>query len=188
MQKMPIREASSPDRSGKQVAEVFDIRERSGASEFLGYGEVSAEGEVRALVVDGHEVEAVDADGVALAEEFDTGLHTHSSESVWEVQESLKRWGRRPIDVLHQRGVLGPHCVVAHGVWLDDREIQAKTQQRLRSLGRIAGADSYLDLFLVTHRHCRVLERLTVEALGLIPRRPQHWTVVEVEDRDAPRA
>ena len=26
-----------------------------------------------------------------LADEFDTGLHVHSSESIWEVQESLRR-------------------------------------------------------------------------------------------------
>lgn len=60
---------------------------------------------------------------VALAAEFDTGLHTHSSESIWEVQESLKRYGRRPIEVLHDRGVLSERTVVAHCVWLDDREV-----------------------------------------------------------------
>lgn len=59
-----------------------------------------------------------------LAEEFDTGIHTHSSESRWEVQESLTRFGRRPIEELHHRGVLGERTVVAHCVWLDDREIQ----------------------------------------------------------------
>ncbi|MCU1458432.1 MAG: amidohydrolase [Actinomycetia bacterium] len=59
-----------------------------------------------------------------LAAEFDTGLHTHSSESIWEVQESLKRWGRRPIEVFEQRGILGPNTVVAHCVWLDEREIE----------------------------------------------------------------
>ena len=63
------------------------------------------------------------ADAMALAEEFDTGLHTHSSESIWEVQESLKRFGRRPIEVFHQRGILSERTVVAHCVWLDDREI-----------------------------------------------------------------
>jgi 5-methylthioadenosine/S-adenosylhomocysteine deaminase len=61
---------------------------------------------------------------VELAEEFDTGLHTHSSETTWEVDQSLDRWGRRPIDVFHQRGILGPRTVVAHCVWLDDREIE----------------------------------------------------------------
>lgn len=63
-------------------------------------------------------------DAVALAEEFDTGLHTHSSESIWEVEESLKRWGRRPIEVFHQRGVLGSQTVVAHCVWLSDVEVE----------------------------------------------------------------
>jgi 5-methylthioadenosine/S-adenosylhomocysteine deaminase len=61
---------------------------------------------------------------VALAEEFDTGLHTHSSETIWEVQESLKRFGRRPIEEFYNRGILGPRTVVAHCVWLDDREIE----------------------------------------------------------------
>ncbi len=60
----------------------------------------------------------------ALMDEFDTGLHTHSSESTWEVEESLKRWGRRPIEVFHDRGILGPRTVVAHAVWLSDREIE----------------------------------------------------------------
>jgi 5-methylthioadenosine/S-adenosylhomocysteine deaminase len=92
---------------------------------------VKAGGRVRAWVGLEHLMycsPACFAAGVALAEEFDTGLHTHSSESVWEVQESLKLWGRRPIEVLHQRGVLGPRSVVAHGVWLDDREISLLAQ------------------------------------------------------------
>lgn len=59
-----------------------------------------------------------------LASEFDTGIHTHSSETVWEVQESLRRFGRRPIEEFFNRGILGPRTVVAHCVWLDDREIK----------------------------------------------------------------
>lgn len=59
-----------------------------------------------------------------LAEEFDTGIHTHSSETIWEVQESLRRFRRRPIEEFFNRGILGPRTVVAHCVWLDDREIQ----------------------------------------------------------------
>jgi 5-methylthioadenosine/S-adenosylhomocysteine deaminase len=63
------------------------------------------------------------AGAVALAAEYDTGIHTHSSETMWEVQESLTRWGRRPIEVMADRGLLGPRTVIAHCVWLDDREI-----------------------------------------------------------------
>jgi 5-methylthioadenosine/S-adenosylhomocysteine deaminase len=63
-----------------------------------------------------------------LAEEFDTGIHTHSSESIWEVQECLRQFGRRPIEEFYNRGILGPKTVVAHGVWLDDREVQLLAQ------------------------------------------------------------
>jgi 5-methylthioadenosine/S-adenosylhomocysteine deaminase len=65
---------------------------------------------------------------IGLVEEFDTSLHTHSSESIWEVQESLKRYGRRPIEVFFDRGILGSRTVVAHCVWLDDREIELMAQ------------------------------------------------------------
>ena len=58
-----------------------------------------------------------------LAAEFDTGIHTHSSETIWEVQESLARFGRRPIEEMFNRGILGPRTVIAHCVWLDDREL-----------------------------------------------------------------
>jgi 5-methylthioadenosine/S-adenosylhomocysteine deaminase len=68
------------------------------------------------------------ADALALMQEFDTGLHTHSSETIWEVEESLRRWGRRPIEVFYDRGILGPRTVLAHCVWLSDREIEILAQ------------------------------------------------------------
>jgi 5-methylthioadenosine/S-adenosylhomocysteine deaminase len=64
----------------------------------------------------------------ALAEEFDTGIHTHSSESIWEVQECQRQFGRRPIEEFYNRGILGENTVIAHGVWLDDREVQIMVQ------------------------------------------------------------
>jgi 5-methylthioadenosine/S-adenosylhomocysteine deaminase len=72
--------------------------------------------------------EACFAGARSLAEEFGTGIHTHSSESIWEVQESLKRWGRRPIEVMWDRGILGEDSVIAHCVWLDDREVEILAQ------------------------------------------------------------
>jgi 5-methylthioadenosine/S-adenosylhomocysteine deaminase len=68
------------------------------------------------------------AQAASLMDEFGTGLHTHSSESIWEVEESLKRWARRPIEVFYDRGILGPRTVVAHCVWLSDREIELLAQ------------------------------------------------------------
>jgi 5-methylthioadenosine/S-adenosylhomocysteine deaminase len=67
-------------------------------------------------------------DAAALAEEFDTGIHTHSSESIWEVQECLRQFGRRPIEEFYNRGILGEKTVIAHGVWLDDLEVQLMVQ------------------------------------------------------------
>ena len=64
------------------------------------------------------------AAAVELMNEFDTGLHTHSSETMWEVEESLRRWDKRPIEVFHDRGILSNRSVVAHAVWLDDAEIE----------------------------------------------------------------
>jgi 5-methylthioadenosine/S-adenosylhomocysteine deaminase len=58
-----------------------------------------------------------------MAEEYGTGLHTHSSESIWEVQESLRRFGHRPIEEMFARGILGPGTVIAHCVWMDGREL-----------------------------------------------------------------
>jgi 5-methylthioadenosine/S-adenosylhomocysteine deaminase len=59
----------------------------------------------------------------ALAEEFGVGLHTHSSEMAWEVEESLRRYGCRPVERFAALGALGPRTVIAHCVWLDEREI-----------------------------------------------------------------
>jgi len=91
----------------------------------------AAEGRVRTWVGLEHLMyctKACFAQAVELMDEFGTGLHTHSSESIWEVEESLKRWGRRPIEVFHDRGILGPRTVVAHAVWLSDREIELLAQ------------------------------------------------------------
>jgi 5-methylthioadenosine/S-adenosylhomocysteine deaminase len=44
------------------------------------------------------------------------------------VEESLRQFGRRPIEEFYNRGILGPRTVVAHCVWLDDREIELLAQ------------------------------------------------------------
>jgi 5-methylthioadenosine/S-adenosylhomocysteine deaminase len=62
-------------------------------------------------------------DAAALAAEFDTGIHIHSSETTWEVEECMRQTGNRPITEFERRGILAPRCVVAHAVWLDDDEV-----------------------------------------------------------------
>ncbi len=58
-----------------------------------------------------------------LANKLQTGIHIHLNESLSEVQESLRLFGRRPTEFAYDCGILGSDCVAAHCVWLSDAEI-----------------------------------------------------------------
>jgi len=62
-------------------------------------------------------------DARALADDLGTGIHIHLNESLTEVENSKRRFGRRPTEVAYDCGILGPDCVAAHCVWLSDTEI-----------------------------------------------------------------
>jgi 5-methylthioadenosine/S-adenosylhomocysteine deaminase len=60
-----------------------------------------------------------------LCDAYQTGFHTHSNESQFDVQENLKRYGVRPIQTLQQLGLLDvPKTLLAHCVWADLDEIK----------------------------------------------------------------
>ena len=59
-----------------------------------------------------------------LARDRSTGLTMHMSPTSSDPERYLARTGRRPLEHLDSLGVLGPHLLVAHGVWLDDAEIE----------------------------------------------------------------
>jgi 5-methylthioadenosine/S-adenosylhomocysteine deaminase len=58
-----------------------------------------------------------------LAREHGTGLTFHMSPTSSDPDLYASRHGRRPLRHLADLGVLGPHVLVAHGVWLDDEEV-----------------------------------------------------------------
>lgn len=61
---------------------------------------------------------------VDLTHRYDTGLHTHISESQFEPKQFLSRFGARPIMALREAGLLeAKRLMLAHCVWLDDDEI-----------------------------------------------------------------
>ena len=62
-------------------------------------------------------------DARTLADELGTGIHVHLNESLTEVEDSKRRFGRRPTEVAYDAGLLGPDCIAAHCVWLSDTEI-----------------------------------------------------------------
>jgi 5-methylthioadenosine/S-adenosylhomocysteine deaminase len=51
-------------------------------------------------------------------------LHTHLSETEQEVADCVEAHGKRPAAYLDELGFLGPRTVLAHGVWLDDSELE----------------------------------------------------------------
>ena len=59
-----------------------------------------------------------------LARELGTGLTMHMSPTSSDPDAYLARTGRRPLAHLANLGVLGRHLLIAHGVWLDDEEVE----------------------------------------------------------------
>jgi 5-methylthioadenosine/S-adenosylhomocysteine deaminase len=62
------------------------------------------------------------------AAELGLGIHTHLHETVFEIDQSLSQHGKRPIERLHDLGLLGPDFVAIHGVHLNDADIELLRQ------------------------------------------------------------
>jgi 5-methylthioadenosine/S-adenosylhomocysteine deaminase len=58
------------------------------------------------------------------AAEHGVAVHIHLSETEREVRDCLEAHGERPARYLDRLGLLGEHTVLAHGVWLDDGELE----------------------------------------------------------------
>lgn len=58
-----------------------------------------------------------------LARSHGTGMTMHMSPIKDDPDYYTNRYGRRPIEHLHDIGVLGPHLLLAHGVWLNSSEV-----------------------------------------------------------------
>jgi guanine deaminase len=59
-----------------------------------------------------------------LAKEHGVGLHSHVAESKVQAVVGLQRYGKTQTAHLDDLGALGPHFVVAHGVWLDEDDMK----------------------------------------------------------------
>ena len=75
-----------------------------------------------------HAIYTVSAESLAwlaeLAAEREISLQIHLSETEQEVNDCFEAHGRRPAAYLDELGFLGPRTVLAHGVWLDDPELE----------------------------------------------------------------
>jgi 5-methylthioadenosine/S-adenosylhomocysteine deaminase len=59
-----------------------------------------------------------------IADERGLPIHIHLSETEGEVSDCVEANGARPAAYLDQLGLLGPRSVLAHGVWLDEAELE----------------------------------------------------------------
>jgi 5-methylthioadenosine/S-adenosylhomocysteine deaminase len=59
-----------------------------------------------------------------LARKMHTSMTMHLSPTSSDPERYLARTGRRPVVHLDRLGVLGAHLLLAHGVWLDEEEIE----------------------------------------------------------------
>lgn len=66
---------------------------------------------------------------IALSEKLGIDIHCHIHETQDEVDTSLKQYGMRPLERLHQLGLLSPALIAAHVVHANDAEIALLARQ-----------------------------------------------------------
>jgi len=91
-----------------------------------------------------------------MANRYNTGIHIHLQETVYQKLYGFRAWNKTPLQHLHDLGFLGPEVTCGHSVWATDEDIDlmaetgtnvchnASSNLRLQSgiapLGRIMGA------------------------------------------------
>ncbi len=66
---------------------------------------------------------------IEMSRHYQVGFHTHSNESRFDVEETERHYGQRPVEALEAFGLLDAHRVLlAHCVWLSDHEIELLAQ------------------------------------------------------------
>jgi 5-methylthioadenosine/S-adenosylhomocysteine deaminase len=67
-----------------------------------------------------------------ISRRHNVGFHTHSNESRFDVEETQRRYGMRPVEALSAFGLLeAPKVLLAHCVWLSESEMDILAQRRI---------------------------------------------------------
>lgn len=73
-----------------------------------------------------HAVYTVSREGLCWCAEYaksqDIGIHIHVSETEKEVTDAVAQWGRRPVAILDECGILTSRTIAAHCCWVDRDE------------------------------------------------------------------
>lgn len=81
--------------------------------------------------------------GYRLAEKFGTKFHIHVAEEMFEVNDVLKQYSLRPMELFSKMGVLDQRMAAVHCVWLDDHEKQLMSDAKA-SLCYCPGSNMFL--------------------------------------------
>jgi 5-methylthioadenosine/S-adenosylhomocysteine deaminase len=66
-----------------------------------------------------------------LAEKHGVHIHTHVSETEWEVNEVKNKYGKTPVEFLDGEGFLSENVIAAHCVWVSDEEIEVLARRKV---------------------------------------------------------
>src|SRR5262249_45730408 len=58
-----------------------------------------------------------------LATKYETSIHIHLQETMYQKLYGLRTWGKTPLQHLNDLGFLGPEVTCGHGVWLTEEDI-----------------------------------------------------------------
>lgn len=70
----------------------------------------------------------------AFAKEHGLLIHTHLAETEEEVRFSRERFGTTPVRYLHRLGILSPHLIIAHALYLDREEIALLAENDVKAV------------------------------------------------------
>jgi 5-methylthioadenosine/S-adenosylhomocysteine deaminase len=69
---------------------------------------------------------------IDISKHYQVGFHTHSNESKFDVEETQRRYNKRPVEALEEFGLLdAPRVLLAHCVWLSDHEIETLAEHHV---------------------------------------------------------
>jgi 5-methylthioadenosine/S-adenosylhomocysteine deaminase len=86
------------------------------------------------LAVAPHSIYGVSKENLIWAKDFakkeNLILHIHLSETEEEVKNCFKKYKMRPVEYLDKINFLGKNCILAHSLWLNDKEIEILARRK----------------------------------------------------------
>jgi len=86
------------------------------------------------LAVAPHAIYTVSRENLIWAKNFakkhDLPLHIHVSETEKEVEDCFKKYKMRPVEYLERIRFLGENCILAHSIWLSEKEIKILAKRK----------------------------------------------------------